>query len=422
LIVACPKCSAPYRFDKAKIGQSVSCSKCGHQWSPSSPSPKPTGETHAAKPRAAGAARKPDRMIGRKIDSFEIQQRMGSGGFGVVYRAFDSDLERPVALKILPPNLARAGKHRINRFLREARSAARLSHPNVVTIHEIRPLKDTYYIVMEFIDGGSLDAVMAAQGVAFSPGEATRIIIDAARGLGHAHRRGIIHRDVKPGNIMLTGDGVVKVSDFGLARDVMQVDDIIPAGYSAGTPHYMAPEQAVGEEPTAASDLYGLGTTYYTIIAGRPPYEADDDKQVVEMHRTLPPPDPRKYVPNLPGAIAGIIEKALAKVPADRYQSADEMIQALEQVDLGGETAEGLTPQAVSAQIDRITPEDRGSHLSGLMVRAAKRIQQQPSAEWLAERTSEGRVKRGRWLVILIVVAALAFIAGMITLAFILGK
>lgn len=423
LLVACPQCGAPYRFDKQKIGNRVSCSKCGHEWSPATTGDAVSVAARPAKeptpsPAIVELAKEQDTMVGRRIDSFEVLQRIGSGGFGVVYRAFDTELERSVALKVLPRNLARSGQHRIERFLREARSAARLAHPNVVTIHEIRPFKDTYYIVMEFIDGGALDVIMTQRGRAFPPKEATRIVTEAARGLGHAHRRGIIHRDIKPGNIMLSSDGVVKVSDFGLARDVMRAEDIIREGFSAGTPHYMAPEQAMGEEPTAASDLYALGATYYTILTGRPPFEAEDFKTLVEMHRQLPPPDPRSYVPNLPAAVFRVIEKALGKEPFDRFHTADEMIEALEQIDFSQYTDAELSPQAITAQIQQLTPEDRGSYLSDVMLRAAKRLQQTTVVE-----VASIRPRRGRrvWLILLIIIGIAAFLGAMITLAFVLS-
>ena len=157
----------------------------------------------------------------------------------------------------------------------------------------------------------------------FTPAEATRVIRAAAEGLGHAHKRGIIHRDIKPGNIMMTRDGQVKVSDFGLARDVLQGHDIIGSGHSLGTPRYMAPEQALGEEPTAASDLYSLATTYYVLLTGRPPFDATTDRQLMKKQVTEPVPDPRRYVPTLPVTVYRFLEKAMAKPLEDRYQTAE---------------------------------------------------------------------------------------------------
>jgi len=264
---------------------------------------------------------------------------------------------------------------------------------------------------------------MVQRGRAFPPEEATRIIIEAAKGLGHAHRRGIIHRDVKPGNIMLTSDGLVKVSDFGLARDVMRADDIVQPGTSAGTPHYMAPEQAEGEEPTAASDLYALGATYYAILTGRPPYEADDLRKIVEMRRQGPLPDPRRYIPNLPPGVYRVIEKALAVDPADRFQTASEVIEVLERIEFGKLPTDALSAQEVSAQIGQMTPEDRGSHLSDVIDRAARRLEGRTSEDLTAIGISgEARRFSGRKLVVLIVIALLAFIGGMAVLAFMLSK
>ena len=268
LLLACPKCHAAYKIPKDHADTELTCRACGHRWVPvqpasppapaeppaaHSPPAAPPGEPAQAAPaerpaasdalsaleamaQAAGQVpreEKTDPLVGTSINGFKIQGRIGSGGFGVVYRAFDTNLERSVAIKMLPPRIAKSGQGLLDRFLREARSAAKLGHPNIVTIHQICPYKDTFYIVMELVDGGALHELLAAKR-RFDPAEATRIIRAAAEGLGHAHRRGIIHRDIKPGNIMLTNDGQVKVSDFGLARDVLQGHDIVGAGHKIG--------------------------------------------------------------------------------------------------------------------------------------------------------------------------------------------
>jgi len=288
LLLACPKCSAGYKVRKDRADEAVSCRRCGHAWVPSQAAGGAAGPPEPAPPKAAPAPRAPpaaeappaprreeqedktDPLVGANLNGFKILSRIGSGGFGVVYRAFDTDLERSVAIKMLPPNVAKAGPKVLDRFLREARSAAKLSHPNIVTIHQICRYQDTFYIVMELVDGGALHEFLAVERH-FKPSEATRIIRAAVEGLGHAHRRGVIHRDIKPGNIMMTNDGQVKVSDFGLARDVLQASDIVGEGHSLGTPRYMAPEQAMGEQPTAASDLYSLAATYFVLLTGQAP-------------------------------------------------------------------------------------------------------------------------------------------------------
>jgi len=401
LLLACPKCHAAYKIRRESADVEVACRTCGHRWVPSemyrpaaeaqaaqaavaatpaaktAPHPPgeetPVGEAAPAHPALAPHEDVTDPLVGTQVDGFKILSRIGSGGFGVVYRAFDTNLERSIAIKMLPPDLTREHSSLVERFLREARSAAKLSHPNIVTIHQIVPYHNTFYIVMELVDGGALHEFLAIQK-RFNPREATRIVRAAAEGLGHAHRRGIIHRDIKPGNIMMTNDGQVKVSDFGLARDVLQGRDIVGPGHSLGTPKYMAPEQALGEEPTAASDLYSLAATYYVLLTGRAPFDAQSDRQMMKKHVTAPVPDPRQSVPDLPVTLYRFLQKAMAKHPEERYHTAEDFIAALDRLDFSATDDDtAATPQLLSAQIGPISVEDRGSHLSEALGRAVRR-------------------------------------------------
>jgi len=371
------------------------------------------------------AAPKPDPLVTRHINGFKIQQRVGTGGFGVVYRAFDTNLERSVAIKMLPPNLAKAGKGVVQRFLREARSAAKLAHPNIVTIHQICPYEDTYYIVMELVEGGTLHEQLAKQRM--SPDEATSIIRSAAEGLSHAHKRGIIHRDIKPGNIMLTRDGQVKVSDFGLARDVLQGHDIVGAGHSLGTPRYMAPEQALGEEPTAASDLYSLAATYYVLLTGRSAFDGPGDREIMRKQVQDPVPDPRTIRPDLPVSVFRFFEKAMAKQPEDRYTTAEAFIEALGRLDFSRAGADLSDSEDLVDQLGSVSAEDRGSHLTQTLGRAVRRAQRQrtPVAEiavgdLLGAGTAAGK-KAGWKLWVIIGVAALLVIGSAVTAAILLA-
>jgi serine/threonine-protein kinase len=334
---------------------------------------------------------RPDALVGTTINGFKIQERIGSGGFGVVYRAFDTNLERSVAIKMLPPKLAKAGQGLMDRFLREARSAAKLAHANIVTIHQICAYKETFYIVMELIDGGALHERLQAQPQKhYQPVEATRIVRAAAEGIGHAHRRGIIHRDIKPGNIMMTNDGQVKVSDFGLARDVLQGRDIVGEGHCLGTPRYMSPEQALGEQPTAASDLYSLAATYYALVTGRAPFDGDNDRVIMKKQVTAAVPDPRLLVPTLPIALFRFFEKAMAKEPEDRYQTADEFIAALDRLDFGQTDTGSLSAQSLAAQIGPIALEDRTTHLTETLDRAVHRAQRQQRTPMTGDSVLDG--------------------------------
>ena len=394
---------------------------------PATPTPAPAvkaGDSRAAQAMAASTPSrdasamredKTDPLVGVSINGFKIISRIGTGGFGVVYRAFDTNLERSVAIKMLPPKIAKAGQGLLERFLREARSAAKLSHPNIVTIHQICPYRDTFYIVMELVEGGALHEMLALKK-RFDPAEATRVIRAAAEGLGHAHRRGIIHRDIKPGNIMLTNDGVSKVSDFGLARDVLQREDIVGPGHSLGTPRYMAPEQALGEEPTAASDLYSLAATYYALLTGRAPFEATNDREVMRKHVTDPVPDPRQIVPGLPVTVFRFFEKAMAKEPEDRYTTSEEFTEALDRLDFQRADSDVLSPQALGAQLGRIAAEDRGAHLSEALGRAVKRSQRQrtptPQRPISAAVNRAAAKKKPKWLIWALVIGGAVIVIG----------
>jgi len=446
LLLACPKCSAGYKVRKDRAEETVSCRRCGHAWVPSQAAGggTPAAPAEPAPPKAAPAPRSPpaaeappaprreeqedktDPLVGANLNGFRVLSRIGSGGFGVVYCAFDTDLERSVAIKMLPPNIVKAGPKVLDRFLREARSAAKLSHPNIVTIHQICRYQDTFYIVMELVDGGALHEFLAVERH-FKPAEATRIVRAAAEGLGHAHRRGVIHRDIKPGNIMMTNDGQVKVSDFGLARDVLQASDIVGEGHSLGTPRYMAPEQAMGEQPTAASDLYSLAATYFVLLTGRSPYDAPGDREMMKKHVSAPVPDPRRHVPGLPVAVYRFLQKAMAKAPEERYQTAEEFIAALDRLEFSALAADTApTPAALSAQIGPITLEDRGSHLSKALGRAVRRAQRHhaaPSpARYPAGLPSKEALRLGGWkLWLFIGVVAAVIIGGAILAAMLLA-
>jgi len=390
----------------------------------------PRGEQAKAPPRKGGP--KPgvaptDSLIGTRINGFKIQARIGTGGFGVVYRAFDTNLERSVAIKMLPPNIAEAGKGVVERFLREARSAAKLAHPNIVTIHQICAYKNTYYIVMELVEGGALHEYLARKG-RLRPEEATRIVRAAAEGLGHAHKRGIIHRDIKPGNIMLTNDGQVKVSDFGLARDVLQGRDIVGSGHSLGTPRYMAPEQALGEEPSAASDLYSLAATYYMLLTGRAPFDGMSDREIMKKQVQASLPDPRRHVSTLPVTAYRFFERAMAKEPGDRYPTAERFIQALDRLDFSRGGEEVPESKDLAEQIGSVAVEDRGSHLSETLGRAVRRAQRQRTPlpesaveDFLSVGTAAVGRKVGWKLWVIIGVAVLAVLGGAVAAAILLG-
>jgi len=279
---------------------------------------------------------------------------------------------------------------------------------------------------MELVDDGALHEVLAKRK-RLRPEEATRIVRAAAEGLGHAHKRGIIHRDIKPGNIMLTSDGQVKVSDFGLARDVLQGQDIVGAGHSLGTPRYMAPEQALGEEPSAASDLYSLAATYYVLLTGHPAFDGTGDREIMKKQVQAPVPDPRQYRPDLPVAVFRFFEKAMAKEPADRYAVAEDFIAALDRLDFSRAGADLPDSQDLVDQLGAVAAEDRGSHLSQTLGRAVRRAHRQrtPMSESaiddvLGAGTAAGR-KAGWKLWLIIGALALLVVGGAVVAAILLA-
>ncbi|WP_339733374.1 ABC transporter substrate-binding protein [uncultured Gimesia sp.] len=275
--------------------------------------------------------------IGRKLGKYQITGLLGQGGMGVVYQAHDSAIERDVAIKLLPAELA-SDKKMLDRFLAEAKAAGRLTHPHVVSIHEISQDGDVYFIVMELMTGGSADDHLESIGP-YSPLEATRIIADACEGLMVAHISGLVHRDIKPGNLLQSKHGTIKVADFGLAKRVIQQSQqLTQDGQLIGTPYFMSPEQCESKPVDNRSDLYSLGATYYTLLTGDHPYEgAGSIVQIMYAHCHAEVLDPREVDSQIPDKCAAIIQKAMAKKPEDRYQSAEEMLTDLKAVTASSE-------------------------------------------------------------------------------------
>ena len=260
------------------------------------------------------------------LDRYRIIERIGGGGMGVVYRAHDERLEREVALKFLPPHLS-ADAAAIKRFMVEARAAASLEHPNICTVHEIGETKDgQLYIVMACYDGETLDRRIARGPLPAA--EALRIATEVARGLAKAHERGIVHRDVKPANIMITADGRVKVLDFGIAK--LSDANFTHSFGIVGTLAYMSPEQAFGEPVDHRTDIWALGVVLHEMLCGERPFRGPGEQAVLFSILTQPPEPVTSIEPGLPVELETLIARTLAKRPDDRFQSALEMIAALD--------------------------------------------------------------------------------------------
>ena len=342
----------------------------------------------------------------------ELLERISRGRQAVVYKCRQKTMDRLVAVKILPPSAARDPESR-RRFIQEARHAARLSHPNIVTIHQIRPFRDTFYIVMELVDGGSLSELLAVRK-RFGPAEAVTILRPVVEALACAHRAGLVHRDIKPGNILLAADGTVKLADLGLARRVGE-DAEEEAGKAFGTPYYISPEQVRGEARIDfRADLYSLGATFYQMLTGRPPFTAPTPQEVMQKHLTEPPPDPRQFVPNLPQVLCDILAKALAKRPEDRYQTAEKFLAALSAIDIQDlEAWEMAAPEALVKQLAGLADAERrrSRHVEKLTLAAARKH----GAPEHAVARSPDRAHKAR-LIAAAVVVALALVGGIVAL------
>ncbi|MEZ5311416.1 MAG: Stk1 family PASTA domain-containing Ser/Thr kinase [Microthrixaceae bacterium] len=281
-------------------------------------------------------------------DRYEIFRRLARGGMAEVLLARDRVLDRPVAVKELVPEFA-TDPNFVERFRREAQAAASLTHANVVGVYDWGSQDGTYFIVMEYVDGPSLSQVIRSDGP-LHPRRAAEIAAEVADGLGFAHARGVVHRDIKPGNVLLTKSGQAKVTDFGIARALSSpAEDLTQAGSVIGTATYFSPEQAQGLSVDGRSDLYSLGVVLYEMLTGRPPFTGETPLAISYRHVQDAPEPPSTHISGLPRGLEAIIMKLLAKKPDDRYASAQDLRLDLNRF-LAGETtlAEQGAPGAVS--------------------------------------------------------------------------
>jgi len=270
-----------------------------------------------------------------EIPGYRILRQLGRGGMATVYLATQESVQRDVALKIMSPTLL-ADPDFGERFLREARIAARLHHRHVVGVHDVGRVADYHYIAMEYLGGGTL---LTDDGQPRPVTFALRVTREISAALNYAHSKGFVHRDVKPDNILMREDGSAALTDFGIARATDASTSMTRTGTVIGTPHYMSPEQARGRTIDGRADLYSLGIVLYELLVGRVPFHADDSLAVGIMHITQPPP----ALPENFKALQPLLDKMLAKQPADRYQNGAELADAIEQVEI--EIARGDLPQ-----------------------------------------------------------------------------
>ena len=280
-----------------------------------------------------------------KLGGYEILGKLGQGGMGAVYKARQISLDRAVALKVLRRELG-VDRTYVERFRREGRLAAKISHPNAVQVYNVGESGGQHFMSMEFVDGTDV-----AKEVERGPMDETRaleIVLGVARALAVAHERGIIHRDIKPANIMLTPAGTAKLADLGIAKQTGAAgESLTRSGAVVGTAQYMSPEQCLGErELDGRSDIYSLGTTLFHMVCGCVPFDGESNMAIMRKHVDEPLPDPRFFNPELSPGTATLIRRMMAKAPGDRFQTCQELIDAIEHVD----DLAGLAPEPVGAE------------------------------------------------------------------------
>jgi serine/threonine protein kinase len=341
----------------------------------------PPGDGESGRPLGPVGAPESDPLVGKRLGKHVLQRVLGRGSTGTVYEGRHVELNRRAAVKVLDEGSAEDALT-VRRFMREARSVAALNHPNVAALYEVGEQDGRRFIVMELVRGGSAADYLDAGG-AFGWRDATRVVAEACKGLAAAHAAGLVHRDVKPGNIMRSkADGAVKLVDFGLAKSLRPIvppsglagsgsasgsgthaivvgpgdsvagastvdgGSLTDAGYStseaaadgrpiatAGTPEFMSPEQCNADPVDHRSDIYSLGATYHTLLTGRPPYPHHHrPTQIMAAHCFEPVPDPRDVNPSVPDGCAAVVARAMGKRPADRYQGAEDMLADLERL------------------------------------------------------------------------------------------
>jgi serine/threonine protein kinase len=302
-------------------------------------------------------------MEPQRIGKYTILSQIGKGGMGVVYKALDPTIGRTLAIKTIrfdEDGADMAREEAQARFLREARSIGCLSHPNIVTIYEVGEDQGMSFIAMEYVEGGSLEDFLK-KGKKFTRNEAIRLIIQLSEALGHAHRRDIVHRDVKPGNILIDQEGRARLVDFGIAR--ISASTITKSNAVMGTPYYMSPEQITGQHVDGRADIFSVGAILYELLASEKPFQGDQLSTIVYKIVNEEPPPLRSYVKDLPAGLDAIVGKALAKDPDKRYQICGDLIGDLTDFLRGAAPAPPVVhrtqPNSVTEETVRVAPAER---------------------------------------------------------------
>jgi eukaryotic-like serine/threonine-protein kinase len=325
-------------------------------------------------------------LLGKDIGRYKIVEQLGQGGMATVYKAFDTRLERDVAIKVIRREAfsQEVLDSVLKRFEREAKTLAKLTHPNIVPVIDYGEFEGSPYLVMPFLPGGTLKGKM---GTPMSYRAAARLLAPVADALAYAHQEGIVHRDVKPANILITSGGQPMLSDFGITKllEGENNQSLTGTGVGIGTPEYMAPEQSLGNEVDGRADEYSLGIVFYELITGHKPFQADTPMAVLLKQVNDPLPAPRQFVPDLPEKVEQVLYKSLAKNPLDRYQTTGQVASALEALmSPSAETGEAL--QAAPPQIlDAKDEYQTGTATVDVLEAAKKRDSAVPAAPGIPE-------------------------------------
>jgi serine/threonine protein kinase len=294
------------------------------------PAPEPAPQVPAPPPAEPTFEPSVDRLSpGRMFGGYELVAKIGQGGMGEVYKARQVSLDRVVAIKILAKALYDNDEF-IKRFEREAKAIARITHPNIVGVYDFGQIDGLRFMVNEFVDGSSL-AKLISDRLIMPAAEVVPLMVQCLAGLGHVGSQGIVHRDIKPDNILITKDGVAKIADFGLAKDVSRKDDntdLTAVGLAMGTPAYMSPEQCMGQKLDVRSDLYAFGITAWFALTGQKPFIGNSSFEVMTKQREYMPPAPHEVVPGIPPALSAVVMRMLGKKLEDRYPDAESCRQA----------------------------------------------------------------------------------------------
>ena len=344
--MVCAACGAKYAAEQAQPGKTYICEKCA---SPLSSGSRTPAVQSSIPEEVTKAAENPNYVLGKYV----LVSQIGKGAMGAVYKAWDRGLRRWVAMKVL---LATSDQNLVLRFRREAETAAAIQHPNIVPIYDVGESNGRPYLVMKFVEGTTL------AGMSLSVEQAFSVTLQAARGVAYAHEKGVVHRDLKPGNIMVDGAGHVYVMDFGLAKDLFHASGLTAPGTVMGTPSYMPPEQASGktQEVDRSSDVYSLGAILYECLTGEPPFKSPRVIETIRQVLESPVVAPSSIRKDTPPELEQVVMKSLEKQKANRYPTAGAFVKALESIAAPAPAAAGApvpaTPRAAPSPVAQPVP------------------------------------------------------------------